>query len=87
MDDPSLAVPVLMEKNKKYWEYERVFQWNTGIMDEDGDVCPQRQMHAKLGRFLYDYSYMQRSNEFLGIPLLEDVPKKKEEEESRENSD
>ena len=63
------------------------FQWNTGIMDEDGDVCHQRQMRAKLGRCLYDYSHMQRSNEFLGIPLLEDATKKKEEEESRENSD
>ena len=68
-NDPSLVVPVLMEKNKKYWEYERIFQWNTGIMDEDGDVCTQNQMHAKLGRFLYDYSATVRSNEFLGIPL------------------
>ena len=33
LDDPNQVIPVLMEKNKKYWEYERIFQWNTGIME------------------------------------------------------
>ena len=88
MDDPNQVVPVLMERNKKYWEYEQIFQWNnTGIMDDDGNVCQQKQLRAKLGHFMYDYSTIQRSNDFLGIPMLEDVPKKKTEEECRENSD
>ena len=25
LDDPNQVVPVLMERNKKYWEYERIF--------------------------------------------------------------
>ena len=40
LDDLSQVVPVLMERNKKYWEYEWILQWNTGIMDEDGNLCP-----------------------------------------------
>ena len=87
LDDPNQVVPVLMERNKKHWEYERIFQWNTGIMDDDGNVCQQKLLWAKLGRFVYDYSTIHRSNDFLGIPILEDVPKKKDEEECRENSD
>ena len=87
LDDPNQVVQVLTERNKKYWEYERIFQWNTGIMDDDGTVCQQKQLRAKLGRFVYDYSTIHRSNDFLGIPMLEDVPKKKVEEECRENLD
>ena len=49
LDDRNQVVPVLMERNKKYWEYERTFQWNTGIMDDDGHVCQQKQLQAKLG--------------------------------------
>ena len=49
LDDPNQVVPVLMERNKKYWEYERIFQWNTGVMDDDGNVCQQKQLRAKLG--------------------------------------
>ena len=49
-------------------------------MSSEANACQIRKI-------LYDYSHMQRSNEFLGIPLLEDVSKKKEEEESRENLD
>ena len=57
-------------------------------MDEDGNVCPQKQLWAQLGCFVYDYSTIQRSNGFLGTPMLEDVPKeKKVEEESRVNLD
>ena len=56
-------------------------------MDDDGNVCQQKQLQAKLGCFVYDYSTIHRSNDFLGIPMLEDVPKKKTEEECRENSD
>ena len=37
LDDPSKVVPVVVERNKKYWEYEWIFQWNTGIMDDDGN--------------------------------------------------
>ena len=87
LDDPNQVVPILMERNKKYWAYERIFQWNTGIMDDDGNVCHQKQLRAKLGRFVYDYSTIHRSNDFLGIPMLEDVPKKMDKEECRENSD
>ena len=68
MDDPNQVVPVLMERNKKYWEYERIFQWNTGIMDDDGNVCQQKQLQAKLGQFVYDYSTIHRSNDFLEFP-------------------
>ena len=25
LDDPNQVVPVLIERNKKYWEYERIF--------------------------------------------------------------
>ena len=71
-----------MERNKKYWECERIFQWNTGIMDDDGNVSQQKQLRAKLGQFVYDYSTIH-----LGIPMLEDVPKRKDEEECKENSD
>ena len=77
LDDPNQVVPVLMERKKKSWEYGWIFQWNTGIMDDDGNVCQQQQLQAKLGRFVYDYSTIQRSNDFLGIPILEDVVKKK----------
>ena len=87
MDDPSQVVPVLMERNKKYWEYERIFLWNTRIMDDDGNLCQQKQSQAKLGHFVYDYSTIQRSNDFLGIPMLEDILKKKTEEECTENLD
>ena len=31
LDDPSQAVPVLMERNKKYWEYERIFSGILGL--------------------------------------------------------
>ena len=86
LDDPNQVVQVLTERNKNYWEYERIFQWNTGIMDDDGNVCQQKQLQAKLGQFVYDYSTIHRSNDFLGIPMLEDVPKKKTEEACRENS-
>ena len=54
-------------------------------MDDDSNVCQEKQLRAKLGRFMYDYSTIQRSNDFLGIPMLEDIPKKKAEEECREN--
>ena len=64
-----------------------IFQWNTGIMDDDGNVCQQKRLRAKLGRFVYDYSTIHRSNDFLEIPMLEDVPKKMDEEECRENLD
>ena len=84
MDDPSQVVPVLMEKNKKYWEYKRIFLWNTGIMDSDGNICPQKQLRAKLGCFVYDYSSIQRSNDFWGITfMLEDILNKKTEQEAR----
>ena len=73
-----------MERNKKYWEYERIFQWNTGIMEEDGNVCPQKQLRSN---FVYDYSTLQGCNDFLRIPALEDAPSEKVEEEARENSD
>ena len=43
LDDPNQVVPVLMERNKKYLEYEQIFQWNTGVMDDDGNVCQQKQ--------------------------------------------
>ena len=86
LDDPNQVVPVL-EGNMKYWEYERIFQWNTGIMDDDGNVCQQKQLQAKLGRFVYDYSTIHRSDDFLRIPMFEDVLKKKAEEECRENLD
>ena len=56
-------------------------------MDDDGNVCQQKQLRSKLGQFVYDYSTIQRSNDFLGIPMLKDVPKKKSEEECRENLD
>ena len=48
------------------------------------EMCQQKQLQAKLGQFVYDYSTIQKSNDFLGIPMLEDVPKKKVEEECRE---
>ena len=86
LDDPNQVVPVLMERNKTYSEYERIVQWNTGIMDDDGNVCQQKQLRAKLGWFVHDYSTIHRSNDFLGIPMLEDVLKEKTEEECRENS-
>ena len=86
LNDPNQVVPVLMERNKKYWKYEWIFQWNTEIMDDDGNVCQQKQLQAKLGWFMYDNSTIQRSHDFLGIPMLDDVPKKVEEE-CRENSD
>ena len=56
-------------------------------MDDDGNVCPQKHLWAKLGRFVYDYFIIQRSNNFLGIPMLEDALEKKTQEESRVNTD
>ena len=47
LDDPNQVVPVLMERNKKYWEYEWIFQWNTGIMDDDGNVLLRFKGGAK----------------------------------------
>ena len=55
-------------------------------MDDDGNVCQQKQLRSKLGQFVYDYSTIHRSNDFLGIPMLGDILKKKDEEECRENS-
>ena len=49
LDDPNQVVPVVMERNKKYWEYEWIFQWNTGIMDDDGNVCQRKQLWATFG--------------------------------------
>ena len=87
LDDPSQIMPVLMGENKKYWEHERVFQWNTGIMDDDGNVCSQKQLRAKLGHFTYDYTSVHKRADFLGVPMLEDVVEKKAEEEARVYSD
>ena len=56
-------------------------------MDDDGNVCKKKQLRVKLGRFVYDYSTLHRGNDFLGIPMLEDVPKKTVNEECRENLD
>ena len=50
-------------------------------------MCVNRNNPTKLEQFVYDYSTFQRSNDFLGIPMLEDVPKKKTEAECRENLD
>ena len=89
MDNPSQGLASLIEKIKKHWEYARIFQcqWNTRIMDDDGNLCPQKQLRAKLGPIMYDYSNIYKSITFLGIPMLEDVPYKKVEDEARENSE
>ena len=87
LDDTNESVPVLMEKNKKYWEYERVFHWNTGMMYDDGNLFSQKQLRAKLGCFNYDYTRVCKHADILGVPMLEDVVEKKLEEEARVNSD
>ena len=52
-----------------------------------GNVCLHKPFRAKMDRFLYDYSEVNKTNESLGIPMLEDLPRSTVQEEARENSD
>ena len=90
LDDPSQVVPVLMEMNKKYWEYEWIFQWNTGIMESwmMMEMCVHRNSCKPNWDVLCMITLLFRGAMiFLGTPMLKDVPEKKAQEESRVNSD